>query len=258
MTNTVSAVFKNTMAVDLWDDLTVDNDIKKDETEYFFNCDPLAYLVKWSKDDFRSISGHTTAGELLKNRKQWKKLQPQLFSLDNSDLHQAATIREYYKSKLVKLGLLGQPLTPFRQRLYTVMNNDRSFKNSEFGVLYRVIGFYQEDTFLDSIMENCTSINKSHWGAVLDDEFEYVGNVARTTKNVKQKRYWFRNDSRQLACFYVESKSNSALPVLDQYLKQGRRYRIQDPHANAVCLVGQDIDFYAYYLGQNYTIEECV
>ena len=174
------------------------------------------------------------------------------------DLAQAEVIRNYYRAKLVNIGLRGELLTAFRKRMYAVVENNRSVKKSEVGILYRLPGFYVEDVFMDGIMENTVTIDKSTLGQAIEDDFVYLGKIGRTTRHVKQQRHWFRNTKNQLACFYIEARTNSAIPILDQYLQTGKRYRIADPWAQAMCLVGQDPNFYAYYLGKNYTIKECV
>jgi hypothetical protein len=141
--------------------------------------------------------------------------------------------------------------------MYDLITQERSIKKSQLGILYRLPSFYHEDMFMDGIVENSESISKTDLGQSIDDRFEYLDNIARTTRHTKQLRFWFRNSRNQLAAFYVDSKRNSALPVLSDYFTPGKHYRIQDPRTNAVCLAGQDTDFLAYYLGQNYTIKEC-
>jgi hypothetical protein len=227
------------------------------DTTYQFNVDPLAYVVKWHKEDFKSILKYGTLGELLGNRAKYEKELPILFDVSDDELAAANAIRSYYKCKLVNLGLRGGKLTAFRRCMYEVITQERSIKKSQFGILYRLPSFYHEDMFMDGIVENSESISKTDLGQSIDDRFEYLGNIARTTRHTKQLRFWFRNSRNQLAAFYVDSKSNSALPVLSDYFTLGKHYRIQDPWTNAVCLVGQDTDFLAYYLGQNYTIKEC-
>jgi hypothetical protein len=76
------------------------------------------------------------------------------------------------------------------------------------------------------------------------------------SKKSYQVRYWFRNRTRQLAAVYLDSRKNSAIPIVDTYLQLGQHYRITDPAVNAIALVGQDPDFYAFKLEQNYTIEK--
>lgn len=223
---------------------------------YQFNIDPLAYIVKWSRDTFRSIAQHGRVGDLLANRAKLEKEIPHVFAVSDLDLAQAEEIRDYYRAKLVNIGLRGEVLTPFRKRMYTVVENNRSVNLSEIGILYRLPDFYVEDTFMDGVMENAVTVSKSILGQAIEDDFVYLGKIGRTTRHVKQQRYWFRNTKNQLACFYVGSRANPAIPILDQYLQTGRRYCIADQNAQAMCLVGQDPNFYAYYLGQNYTIQE--
>ena len=262
MTNTMPAfkTVRNTIAID-FDDFNEGGEFDLDpvkDTTYQFNIDPLAYVVKWHKEDFRSVLKYGTIGELLGKLARYKKEMPALFDVSDDELAAADAIRSYYKCKLVNLGLRGEKLTPFRRRMYEVITKDRSIKKSQIGILYRLPGFYQEDMFMDGILENSKSISKTDFGQSIDDRFEYLGNVARSTRHTKQLRFWFRNSQNQLAAFYVDSNRNSALPVLSEYFTPGKHYHIQDPWTNAVCLVGQDADFLAYYLGQNYTIKECV
>lgn len=233
------------------------NNPVEEDVLYQFNIDPLAYIVKWSCDNFRSIAQHGRVSDLLANRAKLEKEIPDVFAVSELDLAQAAEIRNYYRAKLVNIVLRGEPLTSFRKRMYTVLENTRSVNKNEVGILYRLPGFYVEDTFMDGIMENAVTVSKSSFGQKLIDDFVYLGKINRITRHVKQQRYWFRNASNQLACFHVESQSNSAIPILDQYLQTGKRYSIEDLKAQTMCLVGQDPNFCAYYLGKNYTIKEC-
>ena len=229
------------------------SDYTFNDTTYHFTVDPLAYLVKWNKSNSK-LSGWS--GELLMNIEKYKKEQPDLFLIDPEHSAEAEQIRNYYTAKITTLGLRGENISKFRKRMYAVVTNNRSFNRSEIGILYRLIDFYQEDQFMDSTLENSTSVARNNLPERLDDEFEYIGNINRTTKSVKQKRFWFRNSRGQLATFYVDSVAASAVPVLEQYLIPKKRYCIKDPVANLVCLVGQDPNFFAYYLGKNYTIKE--
>lgn len=243
-----------------WIDVNVDewnNTVEKDVL-YQFNVDPLAYIVKWSRDDFRSVAQYGRVSELLANHTKLAQEIPDVFAVSELDLAQAEVIRNYYRAKLVTIGLRGEMLTAFRKRMYAVVENNRSVKKSEVGILYRLPGFYVEDIFMDGIMKDTVTIDKSTLGQAIEDDFVYLGKIGRTTRHVKQQRHWFRNTKNQLACFYIEARTNSAIPILDQYLQTGKRYRIADPWAQAMCLVGQDPNFYAYYLGKNYTIKECV
>jgi len=85
------------------------------DTTYQFNVDPLAYVVKWHKEDFKSILKYGTLGELLGNRAKYEKELPILFDVSDDELAAADAIRSYYKCKLVNVGLRGEKLTPFRQ-----------------------------------------------------------------------------------------------------------------------------------------------
>jgi hypothetical protein len=252
--NTTFQAVKNTATID-WSEFLGD-DISNDTT-YHFTVDPLAYLVKWSKSNFKLVAPYGSPGELLMNIERYKKQMPDLFLIDPEHAIEAEQIRNYYTAKITTLGLRGESISKFRKRMYAVVTNNRSFDRSEIGILYRLIDFYREDQFMDSILENSTSVASNIFPKTLCDEFEYIGNVNRITKSVKQKRFWFCNNRGQLATFYVDSVAASAVPVLEQYLIPKKRYRIQDPVANLICLVGQDPNFFAYYLGKNYTIEEC-
>lgn len=255
--------FTNSPIVKHWnpdlvkDDLNNEFDSGTDET-YYVGIDPLACTVKWSKDNFASTV-HYGLELMFKKRVVVEGEMPGVYRLNDEDLATAQAIRNYYAGKIVGLGLRGIPLTPIKKCMYDIVTQGKHvIKKSQIGLLYRLPGFYQEDLFMDKILEDSKSIdNRTVSIDGFNTRFQYIGNVNRTTRRVKQKRFWFRNDEQKLACFYVDSTNNPALPILTKFLSVGNHYRIETDFAGVVPVYSSNEPFSAIYLGQNYNIEEC-
>ena len=227
-------------------------------TIYRFIEDPLAYLVLWHQNRDKMDLAQVTVGSpgfMLINLDQVTEQFPTLVELKQSHRDAAAAIRDYYKSKLVRLGLVGEHLTEFRKCLYDVVNNPNSVSGNKLGILCKLPEFYTEDLFMDQLLEHSENLPSDHINRPIDITFEYVGSIDRRTRYKKVRRYWFRSANGYLATFNADLGRNSALPVLEQYLVMGSHYLIRCESGNTMSLIGQDDLFRAYYLS-NYDIKK--
>lgn len=243
---------------DLWEVITDESNVAKQPTVYRFEEDPLAYLVKWQNCKQQmdlAFMTYGTPGRMLMDISGVRKKFPELVKLEPVHRKTADDIREYYKAKLVNLGLRGERLTDFRRRLYDVANNTKSITEPDIGILCKLPEFYAEDTFMDQLLGDSASLPNKLVNRPVDVTFEYVGSNDRRTRYRKQRRYWFRSPNGYLAAFFVDLNGNAALPVLDQYLEPGCYYHIRCESGNTIMMTGQDADFRVYYLNQ-YDIEK--
>lgn len=243
---------------DLWEVITDESNAAKQPAVYCFEEDPLAYLVKWQNCKQQidlTFMTYGTPGRMLMDILGVGKKFPELVELESVHRKTADDIREYYKSKLVNLGLRGERLTDFRRRLYDVANNTKSIIESDMGILCKLPEFYAEDTFMDQLLGNSVSLPNKLVNCPVDVTFEYVGFVDKCRRYKKHRFYWFRSPDGYLATFFVDLNGNAALPVLDQYLEQGCHYHICCQSGNTMFPVGQDADFRAYHLNR-YDIEK--
>ena len=245
---------------DLWEVITDESSVKKQPVVYHFAEDPLAYLVHWyqSRDQMNlaQLTYGSSYGHMLKNLEQVAEKFPLLVSLNQYHRDTAEAIRDYYKSKLVRLGLVGERLTDFRQRLYEVVNKTDSIAEDELGILCKLPEFYAEDTFMDQLLSDSVSLPNKLINSPIDATFKYVGFVDKRRRYKKHRFYWFRSPSGYLATFFVDLNGNAALPVLDQYLTQDSQYHIRCQLVHRTFPVGNDLDFSAYFLNHHYDIEK--
>ena len=215
--------------------------------------DPLAYFVRWSRTDYSLVNQFGRISDVFDN---WAKIcaeEPDIGYVSNEDRLEAKQIRRYYQNKIMDLGLRGEEITPFRHRLYDALEKQNQITDADVGVFYRLPAFYAEDMFLDQIVEDSASIETV--GHELDDVYEYLGSCDRVTQRIRQRRHWFRSQRQELACFFM-GLTDSAIPIVDQYLQVGKLYDIQAPVTGAVRLYTQQPNFLAHYLSNKYTIKE--
>ena len=216
------------------------------------NGDILAALLKYNDDPtYAGYSGPFT--EALVNNPL--TLVPE--DLDQGYIQQAENIRNYYKHKIMHLGLTGQEISEFRQTVYTIVCNPTEVKQDHIGALCSLPRFFQEDVEVDFITSQAKGANPSivFSSASINDEFEALGSTRRRTKRWSEVRYWFRRSNGELAVIIVEGKS-AANPALELMFTKGKRFRI-------ACLpgvfqvLGSADPTYALKIHGQYVIKEC-
>ena len=233
--------------------MNVEEDIfVEDNLSDFNEIDPLALIVKWHNEQ---IFYKHTVSDLLLNRNIYYKSHAEYYQVSDQDQQQAKNIRDYYKQKFVMLVLKGIPLTDFRKKLYLIVENKYRASEAEFGVLYRLPTFYDEDIFMDMLLEGAVSCDKP-LAANFNESFQFVGSHDRITRGIKDTRYWFKNKNQQIATIFIE-KNSHANPIVKQYLKKDSWYRFYDDSYNCDRLLGRDDNFCAIFLSKNYKISEC-
>lgn len=252
MNNAVDTTFNN-VSSNVFDGLFTTTD---KDTKYHTNQDPLAYFVKWSKDDYKCIGHVGSASVLFKKRTTLEVSNPELFDLSEQDRTTANNIRDYYNAKILSAGIRCE-LTDFQKAMYAALSNLRSVTEQNIGLLYRIVQFYAHDTFVDSIIVDSKSANNDVFSnSSVDDVCVYLGHTNDINKRTKTRQYWFRDSKQQLLEIFVDMRMNArCLPVMDQYLNLGSQYHISDVLCNSKRLCGRP-DFYVLQPSKDYSINK--
>jgi hypothetical protein len=128
----------------------------------------------------------------------------------------AESIRKYYVGEFIKVGLLGKPLSKYRQDLCSFVNEVKFELSSENeGMVYRLPEFYFYDTEVDAIPEKYSvksaSENSLEFSYVLEPLFRQV----RKTRRESNYQYWFKTPSQEAVCITIET-DNKLIKLWEQ------------------------------------------
>lgn len=148
-----------------------------------------------------------------------KLLDRQLFSLVNDDdKNLASAIRDYYSKKIMLWKLKNIVLTSYREDLNQFIHSDGlKFKESIFGLAYRLPQFYFYDLKLDEIFRERNRITKEqpiHRVKTLT----FIDSTEVDRKTLKRNEYWFSDENNNVVAIYLVP-NNPLLKVWEQLIK---------------------------------------
>jgi hypothetical protein len=140
------------------------------------------------------------------------------------DRVQAQQIRDYYTKKFAHAVLLGYELTKFRKAATDLLNShDQTLPESSLGMLYRLPGFYHEDTETDRVFEQITPGVAQHVidfrlrvGPTTPQRFELTAltRIRQDAKPTERTRFWFRTDRGHALCI-TAANNNLLFPLME-------------------------------------------
>lgn len=140
------------------------------------------------------------------------------------DRARAQQIRDYYTKKFAHAVLLGHELTKFRKAAADLLaSHDQILPDASLGMLYRLPGFYHEDTETDRVFEQITPGVAQH---VIDfrlrvapttpQRFELTAltRIRHEAKPTERTRFWFRTKPGHALCITV-ANNNLLFPLME-------------------------------------------
>lgn len=147
------------------------------------------------------------------------------------DRERAQQIRDYYTKKFAHAVLLGRELTNFRKAASELLNShDQNLPESKLGMLYRLPGFYHEDTETDRVFEQITPGVAQH---VIDFrsrvsptepqlfKLTALTRIRHEAKPTEKTRFWFRTDHGHALSITV-ANNNLLFPLMESVFNLGQ------------------------------------
>lgn len=149
-----------------------------------------------------------------------KLLDKQLFSFVNEeDRVLANNIRDYYSKKIMLWKLKSIMLTSFRQDLNEFIHSDGlKFKETVFGLAYRLPQFYFYDLKLDTIFRDTNRLPKEKLKGIETKTLRYIDSTEVDRKTLKRNEYWFADEEDNVVTVYLVP-NNPLLKLWEQLIK---------------------------------------
>jgi hypothetical protein len=151
-----------------------------------------------------------------------------LDTLDPSDqAHELAVkIRRYYLDSLCFQRLRNQPISEFRQKLYSFLMGQHQLKNSELGMVYKLPYFYAYDQELLDICHGTTSVTdntpSSLWRTKL------LTPLHRMTRDVREKgtkiAYWWLDEQKQAVTMEATNYQRDLVSIMDGLFQRPQKF----------------------------------
>jgi len=143
------------------------------------------------------------------------------------DQTQAELVRTYYRDRIMMdaltRGTNTAPISTFRQKLYSILNNTWEITQKEIGLLHRLPYFYAEDTALDQVILATTCASNHHPGEVVESKFTMIARILRAAAGGDVIQFWFTCQEDQAPyCLSVQG-SNPLLGLVDSMVKQPQK-----------------------------------
>jgi hypothetical protein len=200
-----------------FDEFSYRPDIKKYEV-YEISQDLLALSVCWAR--YRKLKNQSILQPTIT-----KLLDSELFRLVNQeDIEQANTIRDYYSKKIMVWKLKNISLTRYREDLNSFIHSDgKTFKETMLPLAYRLPEFYEYDVEFEKMSFEYNKEVKLqpvvNYPAVTK-HLTYIKSLPVNTRRLKKIEYWFSDNHNNLVQMNVDTH-NPLSSLLDKVISTG-------------------------------------
>ena len=141
---------------------------------------------------------------------------------------QSVLIKKYYNARLgmeawAKLSSQSKStFSEFRQKLYSLVNDNLSITNQDIGIVYRLPYFYAEDYALDEIVESTTNLYEAEipGSHVHSCEFKLIKRIIKSRKMDELVQFWFKCNDNPSAFAVSIPLSSPVLGIVDELFKK--------------------------------------
>lgn len=136
------------------------------------------------------------------------------------DRKMADDIRTFYRGRMTFQALKGSAeMSPFRRKLYALVNNKLVITKEEIGLLHRLPYFYQEDLDLDEVFANTT--NADSFNVITDTcVFTPLKRVFRTRRSGDVIQFYFCCDQHPSPSLLSVRADNALLLLMESMFEQ--------------------------------------
>lgn len=191
--------------------------------------DPLSYII-----DIREESSYEN------NRRYYNKLMYEvldaelagngkLIDIDISAkaIEHAQEIRKHFRNKIMLVSLRGHHVSDFRTALQEILETDET-KSSHLPILIRLPEYYQEDKFMEKLMDNYDSVEYPENGyAKFDDTVTFVDKYTRYGKRNNFTKYFFVDSKKQIVTFKHIEQNSMFDPFVNYFAQPGKSFGIR-------------------------------
>lgn len=204
------------------------------KAEPVINCkkldfDPLAYIIS-----VRSESSYEN------NRKYYNKLMYEALDAElagtskviDADIQASALahsneIRKHFRNKVMLVSLRGHHVSDFRTALQEILETDET-KSSHLPILLRLPEFYQEDKFMENLMDNYTSVEyPEHGYAKFEDTVTFVDKYTRYGRRNTVTKFYFSDSKNNLVSFKLNENYSMFDPFVNYFAQPGKSFGIR-------------------------------
>ncbi len=227
MTNTVKSL------AELFDEVfTIP--VKAEKTEVIhskkLSFDPLAYIISCRSEP------HFPVNRKFYNKSFYEKLNSVLAGTDTVDpatisdaaIVHAQEIRKHFRNKILMVALRGHHVSDFRTALQEILEQDVETKSSHLPILIRLPDYYQEDMFMQNLIDNYNSVEYPQLGyADFDDNVSFVGKYTRYGRRNNFTKFYFSDSKNCLVSFKLNEDYSMFDPFVNYFAQPGKSFGIR-------------------------------
>lgn len=170
--------------------------------------------------------------------------------ISESAREHAETVRKYFRNKLMIRALKGEHISEYMASLTEYLDaTDNLIKKGHVPILVKLPKFYDENTQTETIFKQHVPLGEKG-NEMIEDDFSFVAQVHRQSRNQNFHRFYFANSRKQLLTFTLE-KNEMGFKLWNYVAQQQGSIRIK-ARASKHNIPGYD--FIMYHLGNDYEI----
>ncbi len=175
-----------------------------------FDCDPLAYIVKWLESNVSTNDIYTW----FENKENINE------TVTDEHIKTAEEIRSFFNNSIMIRRLKGQFISPFMNAVEELNSTICKVNVDHIKILIKLPFFYKESIETRDLFAKYRSLDNKKEYKEVDNLWRFVKKIERHSKNEKFWRYYFSNDDQNLLCMKI-MKNSDAKAFLDYIISQG-------------------------------------